>query len=143
MLRPDIMHLRNEPARLLALLLLLLGAGAAAGQQAQPSPRTSQSGQPANTQTQQPSTASRQQNATNGVHREGTDNVLVDGSGIPLEDQSGKTLPTVNNAEEAAPAPTSPPPNVEGPTASIPSKPQSTEPTKRGDQYTFKVQAEE
>jgi VWFA-related protein len=77
------------------------------------------------------------------VHREGTDNVLVDGSGIPLEDQSGKTLPKVNNAEEAAPAPTSPPPNVEGPTASIPSKPQSTEPTKRGDQYTFKVQAEE
>src|SRR5579864_7251741 len=136
MLRPDTMHPHNEPARLAALFLIILGATFAMAQQAQPS-AAARSGQATNTQTQR-----SQVPAATGVHREGTDNILVDAAGVPLEDQSGKTLP-MPSPEEAAVAPTTPPPNVEGATVSVPAKPQPTEPTKHGDQYTFKVQAQE
>ena len=112
------MHPRNEPTRLVALVLLILGATFAQAQQAQPNARTSQSGQAANTQAQQSNTPT-QPNAATGVHREGTDNVLVDGSGIPLEDQSGKTIPQPNAEEEAA-VPASPAPNVPGPAVNVP-----------------------
>ena len=78
--------------------------------------------------------------AASGVHREGTDNILVDAAGIPLEDQSGKTLPPTN-AETETSVPATPPPNVAGPTVTVPTKPSG--PAKRGDTYVFTSQTEE
>ena len=109
------MHLRNELPRVAALFLLMFSASFVIAQQSQPA---------------QPSPASQSQappqsSARSGVHREGTDNILVDSAGIPLEDQSGKTLPQTNAETEAS----NPPPNVGGPTVSVPS-PKSGEVTK-------------
>jgi len=98
-----------------ALFLLVLSAALAISQQSQ----TVQPATASQTQAAQP-----QSNAPTGVHREGTDNVLVDAAGVPLEDQSGKTLPQTNAEAEAAT-----PPNVGGPTVSVP-PPKSGEVTK-------------
>src|SRR5690349_15892907 len=110
MLRPDTMHLRNELPRA-ALFLLIFCASFVIAQQSQPV---------------QPSTVAQSQTAPTGVHREGTDNILVDAAGIPLEDQSGKSIPQENAA--------TPPPNPTVGTnpVTVPSKPQSGQPTSRG-----------
>lgn len=113
------MHLRNKPARLAALFLLTFGTIFAVAQQAQPTQRTSQSGQTASTQAQQSASGQAQPNAASAVHREGTDNVLVDASGIPLEDQSGKTIPQTNPEDALIPATTAP--NVPGASVNVPS----------------------
>src|SRR5215470_13458964 len=129
MRRPDTMHPRNELPRIAALFLLIFCASfviALQSQPAQPSP-TAQS-QSAQTQSSTPS----------GVHREGTDNILVDAAGIPLEDQSGKSIPQENAA--------TPPPNPAGETntVSIPSKPQTGQPTTApGGGYKFIAHAQE
>ena len=115
MQKPDTMHLRNKLPHVTALFLLVLSAALAISQQSQ----TVQPATASQTQAAQP-----QSNAPTGVHREGTDNVLVDAAGVPLEDQSGKTLPQTNAEAEAAT-----PPNVGGPTVSVP-PPKSGEVTK-------------
>jgi len=123
------MHPRNELPRIAALFLLIFCASfviALQSQSAQPSPAA------------QSQSAQTQSSAPTGVHREGTDNILVDAAGIPLEDQSGKSIPQ----EAMAP----PAPNAAGGTSTvnIPSKPQTGQPTTRGNnQYVFRAEAQE
>jgi len=107
MQRLDTTHLRNNLPRIAALLLLMFCASFIVAQQSQPAQPSSAS---------QNQTAQAQASAPTGVHREGTDNILVDAAGVPLEDQSGKTVPQTNAEAEAAT-----PPNVGGPTVSVPS----------------------
>ena len=128
MLKLDTMHLRNKLPRATALFLLVLSASIAISQQGQPAQPSSSAAQ---------TQAQTQPSAPTGVHREGTDNILVDAAGVPLEDQSGKSI-----QQEAV---TPPAPSPEGTsTVSIPSKPQTGQPTSRGNnQYVFKAEAQE
>src|SRR5215472_2597171 len=128
MQRPDTMHPRNELPRVVALFLLIFCASFVTAQQRQ-------SAQPSTVA--QNSASQPQSSAPSGVHREGTDNILVDAAGIPLEDQSGRTIPQ----EAVAPPPT---PAGGTNTVSIPSKPQTGQPSSRGgDKYVFKAEAQE
>jgi len=119
------MRPRNELPRVAALLLLIFCASFAIAQQGQAASQTK----------------ARAQSGANSVHREGTDDVLVDANGVPLEDQSGRSIPQQRPEEEAA-VPTSPAPNVQGPTVSIPNK-SGTEATKRGETYVFHAESQE
>jgi len=122
------MHPRNELPRVVALFLLIFCASFVTAQQRQPA-------QPSTVA--QNSASQPQSSAPSGVHREGTDNILVDAAGIPLEDQSGRTIPQ----EAVAPPPT---PAGGTNTVSIPSKPQTGQPSSRGgDKYVFKAEAQE
>jgi len=130
MQRLDTTHLRNNLPRIAALLLLMFCASFIVAQQSQPVQAS------AGTQNQP---AQAQPSAPTGVHREGTDNVLVDAAGVPLEDQSGKSIPP--EAVAAAPAPN---PAGDKSIVNIPSKPQTGQPTKRGnDQFVFKADVQE
>src|SRR5581483_4890701 len=137
MQRLDITLQRNEWPRLAAFFLFIFCASFVVAQQGQPA-------RPAGQQTATPQAQPAQQQQTSGalpsgIHREGTDNILVDASGIPLEDQSGKTLPQ-SNAETAASAPETAPPNVGGSTVNVPAGQPRT--TKNG-QYVYKVESQE
>jgi Ca-activated chloride channel family protein len=134
------MHRRNELPRLAALFLVCFCATFVFAQQG---PANAPAGAASSNAQDQPLTAAQgQQAAPSGVHREGTDNILVDGAGIPLEDQSGKSIPATNAAEESA-VPTGPAPNVPGSTVNVPAKPQSSEPSRQGDKYIFRAEAQE
>ena len=112
-----------------ALFLLIFCASLLIAQQSQPAQPS------AAAQNQQ---AQSQPSAPTGVHREGTDNILVDAAGIPTEDQSGKSIPQ----EAMTPPPVNP--AVGSNTVSVPSKPQTGQPTSRGNnQYVFKAEAQE
>lgn len=135
MRKPAIILRRNELSRIAVLLLLTFCATFLIAQQRQAVPQANQ--QAAAAQTQQTQTP-----AASGVHREGTDNILVDAAGIPLEDQSGKTLPSTN-AEAEPSVPANQPPSVSGNTVNVPTPPAGQAPTKRGETYVYKTEAQE
>lgn len=138
------MHLRSNLPRIAAIFLLIVSSTFLLAQQPSsqanaqnPPPEQNQASTNLSPQTQQPAAAS-------GVHREGTDNILVDANGVPLEDQSGNSIAAQPPADGEAAAPTNPPPNVRGPTISIPSKPENGEPTTgKNGTYVFKALAQE
>lgn len=126
------MQLRNELSRVAAVFVLVFCASFAIAQQSQPVQQTTQPAAGAQGQS-----AQSEPSAPTGVHREGTDNILVDAAGIPLEDQSGKSIPVES-------APPSPNPAVGSDTVSVPTKPQSGQPTTTtGGGYRFIAKAEE
>ena len=128
------MHPRNELPPI-AALFLIFWASFAVAQQGQATSQPSRQSQAQPVSAQAPSGAS-------GVHREGTDNVLVDSNGVPLEDQSGRSIPQ-QNPEEAA-VPTSPAPNVPGPTVNIPSTSNNGEAQKTANGgYLYKAYSQE
>ena len=134
MRKPAIILRRNELSRLAVLLLLTFCATFLIAQQRQAVPQPNQAAAAQTQQTQTP--------AASGVHREGTDNILVDAAGIPLEDQSGKTLPSTN-AETEPSVPATQPPSVSGNTVNVPTPPAGQAPTKRGETYVYRTEAQE
>ena len=128
------MRLRSELPRAAHLFLLTFCAAFVLAQ----GPATStSSGSAANAQARQSTVAQSQPGAASGIHREGTDNIWVDAAGIPLEDQSGRSIP---QPEQAATPPSS---AAGGETISVPTKPQTGQPTTHNDKYVFRAQAEE